>query len=137
MKVLLIVKFTDFRNALAGFLKMHNYTIVAQCNGWDAETLYKHYQPDLTITNLSLSDEYSGFDIIKKIRSINPTAKVVGMSQFYDDEYKAELKALHANAYITQDIDPNLLLEALQLVVIDKEYWQENKKQNTWVRFVR
>ncbi|MBI4971715.1 MAG: response regulator [Candidatus Omnitrophica bacterium] len=68
---------------------------------------------DLCITDLKLSDEYMGEDVIKACRKLRPAAKIIAMTGIVDKELKDAILALGVNDYAHKPsgIQPHVMYE--------------------------
>lgn len=80
----------DVRDLFVELLQMNAVEVVATgSNGDDAIKLYEAHQPDLVFMDY-LMPEYDGIYGAKKIREMNPDAKIVLISGSYFEEGKLD-----------------------------------------------
>jgi DNA-binding NarL/FixJ family response regulator len=107
-------------------LENAGHTAISTNTGDNAVSLYQQHKPDVTVTNISASRSLFGFGVIKAIRQVNPLAKVIGVSLFYNDAYPKRLNELKASGYFTQSIKEESILEILDIVYAGGTFWQED-----------
>ncbi|HTR80267.1 MAG TPA: PAS domain S-box protein [Bacteroidota bacterium] len=102
------------RNLVKGILTSKGYTVLTAENGAQGVEMYRNNQERIAVV---LSDmglpTLSGQDVLKKIRKINPNAKVMMASGFFDPESKSDLIAAGAKHFIQK---PYLLEEVLMKI---------------------
>lgn len=125
MKIMLIFKLKVYQDLLVNHLEKNGHQPII-ATGENAAELYRNYQPDVTLTNLNLTDTLSGIDVIKRIHHIDPQAKIIGVSQFYDRGYLIELQKAKAKGYFTQSIPLPSALKAIAIVNNFGEFWQQH-----------
>jgi DNA-binding NarL/FixJ family response regulator len=127
MKLMLIFKSERYQELLAKQLEQNGYQLIIAPPDQVTE-LYQQHQPDITITNITLTTTLSGFDVIRHIHQINPQARIIGVSQFYDTSYLTKLQQAKARAYFTQNISPASVLKAINIVSNAGEFWQQRNR---------
>lgn len=84
-------------------------------NGKDAEELYKKYNPDVVFTDIMMP-ETDGFYAIKKIREINPEAKIIAVTADLSNETTQKLQEIEISALIHKPFD----IQHIKKLLIEK-----------------
>jgi two-component system, chemotaxis family, chemotaxis protein CheY len=87
-------------------------------SGSEAVCLYKQYRPDVVFIDLMMP-KTDGFYAIKKIRGIDPAAKVVAVTANLTLEADQKLKELKINAIISKPFSIHEIKQALELYKIN------------------
>jgi DNA-binding NarL/FixJ family response regulator len=77
--------------------------------------LFQTHTPDVVILDLKLPDQ-SGVEVIKAIRKIDPSARIVVLSNFEGSEYLYRATDAGAMAYLTKDATADELCSAIRAV---------------------
>jgi DNA-binding NarL/FixJ family response regulator len=83
--------------------------------------LFQLHLPDVTIIDLKLPDQ-SGIEVIKAIRKLEPTARIVMLSNFEGSEFLHRATEAGAMAYLTKDSDADELLLAIRAVRVGQSF---------------
>ncbi len=75
-KIALVEDEIDLNNLIKTYLEKNDYDVVSYTKGIDAINNIND-NINLWILDIMLSDDISGYDIIKKIREINPNVPVI------------------------------------------------------------
>lgn len=67
-----------------------NYYVKAAGDGTEALNLLEIYEPDLMLTDLSMPD-MSGFELIRNVRAVNNTIKIIAYSALFHRPEEQEL----------------------------------------------
>ena len=96
--------------------------IVAEtASGAEALALYRKHRPDLVIMDLRLPG-MSGFDAIREIRTEDPAARIVVLSNYDGSEDVHRAMDAGAMAYLTKDAGADDLIEAILTVRKGRRY---------------
>jgi DNA-binding NarL/FixJ family response regulator len=82
---------------------------------------FRETRPDVTIMDLKLPD-LPGIEVIKALREIDPTARIVVLSNFEGSEYLHRATEAGAMAYLTKDSNANELLQAIRAVRVGQSF---------------
>ncbi|RUM66260.1 MAG: hypothetical protein DSZ06_03470 [Sulfurospirillum sp.] len=82
----------------------------------DALKIYQCNQIDLIITELFMLN-MSGFDMVKKIKAIEPDVKVIAYSSFSETEYLSKFNLSEFDAYIRKPIEKEKLFSTIYDVI--------------------
>jgi DNA-binding NarL/FixJ family response regulator len=116
-RVLLVEDHPMFRRALKRILEdTGRFTVVAEAeNGHSAIHLSDVHHPDLIILDVQLPG-VTGLKIARVLRKQQPHAKIIFLSMMADDDRLFEAIRSGASAFLTKDIETNVLLESIQRV---------------------
>lgn len=116
-----------FQKIMENILRPHFKIVAKGFSGTEAIELYKKFEPDLLLLDITMPD-CDGKECLQKIVSINPKAKIIMVSGLADPATIAECLALGAKAFITKsqisttNVKESELLKAINTVLgIDKE----------------
>lgn len=84
------------------------------CDGAEAVTLYEQYRPDILLMDIRMK-EMNGLSATAAILKDFPTARILLLTTFSDDEYIIEALKLGAKGYLLKQ-DYNSILPALRAV---------------------
>lgn len=108
-KIALVEDEIDLNNLIKTYLKKNDYEVVSYTKGIDAINNIND-NINLWILDIMLSDDISGYDIIKKIREINPNVPVIFTSARDKDLDKIIGLELGSDDYITKPYSPKELV---------------------------
>jgi two-component system NarL family response regulator len=91
-------------------------TVVAEAaDGRRAVDLYREHQPDITLMDLRLPT-ISGIEAINKIRAGSPTARIIVVTTFDDDDVLFGALKAGVEGYLLKDMLRRELLPAIRTV---------------------
>lgn len=90
-------------------------------NGLEVIPLVKEHEPDLLILDLGLP-HLNGLDILRRIRRLHLTTKVVVLSMHSEDNYVSEALQLGAAAFILKGSPLDELIDGIRAVMKGKTY---------------
>lgn len=102
MKILIVEDNLKMRSFIKKIVEQNFKTIEAiyECdNGEDAVQLYKKYHPDWVLMDIQLNN-MDGLTATKLIRSFDPAAKIIIVTQYDDPEYRKMAKDAGVIAYV-------------------------------------
>ena len=108
-KIALVEDEIDLNNLIKTYLEKNDYEVVSYTKGVDAINNINE-NINLWILDIMLSDDISGYDIIKKIREINPNVPVIFTSARDKDLDKIIGLELGSDDYITKPYSPKELV---------------------------
>jgi CheY-like chemotaxis protein len=102
-------------------LEHFGYRTISAADGAQGLSVYKDRpgEVDLVLTDMSMP-EMDGPSMIKALRSIDPSIKIVGMSGLMNSEQTAELESLQVAAFLTKPFTAEKLLNAISDVLNDE-----------------
>lgn len=106
--------------------------IFAAVNGEEGFLLYKDIVPDIIITDIKLP-VINGIDMVKKIRTIDKSVRVIMMSAFVDAKYFIQAIEAGVKGFLTKPIDSEklekLLKEQIHEIVLERSVKEEGRKR--------
>lgn len=82
-------------------------------DGETAVSQFRALQPDITLLDIRLPGE-SGLAVLNRLRQIQPTARVLLLTSFEDDEYVMAALQAGAQGYILKNASDALLVQAIR-----------------------
>lgn len=122
ISVLLVEDEEIIRIPLSKLLSRWVRVVYTAVNGEDALSVYKDNKIDLIITDLKMP-VMDGLALAKCIKKINPKAKIVMTSGYYESEYMEVASAIGVDSYLYKPIERDQLMN-----VIDKYYTEINSQ---------
>ena len=116
----------DLNNLIKNYLEHEGYNVIPIYSGNEALNIIGKETINLWILDIMLGDEISGYDIIKKIRSIDSDVPVIFTSARDQDLDKIIGLELGSDDYITKPYSPKELVLRVNKL-IDRIY-KNNKK---------
>jgi two-component system NarL family response regulator len=96
--------------------------VVAEAaNGQDAIEAYRTHRPDVVLMDLRMPG-IEGVEAVKRIREIDPQARVIVLTTYDADEDIARALQAGAKAYILKDIAADALIACIRDVLAGKTY---------------
>lgn len=109
------------RTLLKKILESDGYEVIAEAeDGIDALKFYNKFHPDLVTLDISMPFT-NGFNVLAKIKAINPEAKVIMISSSGHKKNIIDAADLGVNHFIVKPFSPEKVLETVSLVM-EKEY---------------
>jgi two-component system response regulator (stage 0 sporulation protein F) len=112
-KLLIVDDETDIREFAKNFFKKRGIEVLTASGGRSALDLIASDNPDLVLLDVRM-EEMTGVDVLRQLRKINQTTKVIMVSGVEDEETINEAKALGVKGYIHKP----LVLEELERIVL-------------------
>lgn len=125
-KICLVEDEKDLNNLIKNYLEHEGYNVIPIYSGNEALNIIGKETINLWILDIMLGDEISGYDIIKKIRSIDSDVPVIFTSARDQDLDKIIGLELGSDDYITKPYSPKELVLRVNKL-IDRIY-KNNKK---------
>jgi len=125
-KIALVEDEIDLNNLIKTYLEKNEYEVVSYTKGIEAINNINN-DIHLWILDIMLSDDISGYDIIKKIRETNSTVPVIFTSARDKDLDKIIGLELGSDDYITKPYSPKELVLRVNNI-IKRVYSKELKK---------
>ena len=126
VRVLLVEDHFLARMALRGVLSgRRDMMLVAEAaNGVQAVELYREHKPDVTIMDLGLP-QLSGLEAIKRIRDLDPSARILVLTNFGGSEDVHRALEAGASAFLGKDTGGDELIQAILAVNRNERYLPE------------
>ncbi|HHU54559.1 MAG TPA: response regulator transcription factor [Mollicutes bacterium] len=115
-KICLVEDEKDLNDLIMSYLKRENYEVVNFYNGEDAID-YVGQKVHLWILDIMLGDTISGYDIIKKIRELDPEVPVIFTSARDQDLDKIIGLELGSDDYVTKPYSPKELVLRVNRII--------------------
>jgi DNA-binding response OmpR family regulator len=90
---------------LAAHLRAEGYVVSGALTGDEGLKDFMLVRPDLVLLDITLPGEMNGIELLKRIRSINPTGRVIMVTGNTDQASAREALELGALAYIGKPFD--------------------------------
>jgi two-component system, NarL family, nitrate/nitrite response regulator NarL len=110
-----------FREGLRGLLSKSNFEVVwtgADASG--AKATAKDAAPKLALIGLS-SDDWNGTEVLKRLRALYPDCRAVVLASRATQAHFTACLAAGADGYLLTEVSPEVLLEALRLVMLGEK----------------
>lgn len=91
------------------------FSVVGESSGTDASQIVARVNPDLILLDLGLGD-VSGLDVLPKVRSAAPRARIVILSMHVRADYLQRALTEGAAGYLSKESSPELVVAALRTV---------------------
>jgi two-component system NarL family response regulator len=123
VRVLLVDDHALLRTGVANIINHEpGLQVIAEAgNGREAVDAFMRWRPDVTLMDLRMP-EMEGVDAIRRIRAIDPQARVVVLTTYDADEDIARALEAGAKAYILKDIAAAALIACIRDVLAGKTY---------------
>jgi two-component system NarL family response regulator len=96
--------------------------VVAEAtNGAEAVDAFREHRPDVTLLDLRMP-VMEGVEAVRRMREIDPQAKVIVLTTYDADEDIARALQAGAKAYILKDISADALIACVHAVLAGKTY---------------
>ena len=125
-KICLVEDEKDLNNLIKNYLEHEGYNVIPIYSGNEALNIIGKETTNLWILDIMLGDEISGYDIIKKIRSIDSDVPVIFTSARDQDLDKIIGLELGSDDYITKPYSPKELVLRVNKL-IDRIYKNSKK----------
>ena len=99
-------------------LESHGYTVHTASDGAEAVELYERIGNEihLVLTDIGLP-KLSGWDVCRKITALNPDARVLVASGYFDPNAKSDLKESAAKGFLHKPYLPEEVLKQIRVVL--------------------
>lgn len=114
-KLLIVDDEIDIREFAKNFFKKRNIDVFTAGGGNEAFEIINKEVPDLVLLDVRM-EEYTGVELLRKIRGQGNNVKVIMVSGVEDEETINEAKGLGALGYIHKP----LVLEELEKIVLQE-----------------
>ena len=123
----------DLNNLIKTYLEKEGYVVTSYYNGTDAiDNVDKDFH--LWVLDIMLGDDVSGYDIIKKIREVNPDVPVIFTSARDKELDKIIGLELGSDDYITKPYSPKELV--LRVNNIIRRVYTKDKQKISYKDYV-
>jgi len=95
---------------LEEFLSLFGHSVTSANSGADAIEVVHRARPDVVFLDIRMPG-MSGLDVLKEIKALDSSVRVIMISAFGDEETEAMARELGADGYIQKPVDlPGLLV---------------------------
>ena len=106
----------DTAEVFCEYLKIKGLDVIGKgYNGNEAVELYEKLKPDILLCDVMMP-QYDGFYALKKIRSIDPNAKVIMVTADMTSDTEEKLKELNATALVYKPYEIDSIIETIDKV---------------------
>ncbi|MBR1728966.1 MAG: response regulator [Selenomonadaceae bacterium] len=120
VKVMIVDDSKISRTILANHLSKTNFEVVAMAaDAAEAIELYREHDPELVTMDMNLPDA-DGIECSKKIRGIDPEAKIIMISAMKDASLIAQGRAAGISAFLQKPVSTNEIIDTLMLLCQQK-----------------
>jgi two-component system NarL family response regulator len=122
-RVLVVDDHALLRTGVANIINLEpTLEVVAEAaNGQDAIEAYRAQRPDVVLMDLRMP-EMEGVEAVRRIREMDPQARVIVLTTYDADEDIARALQAGAKAYILKDIAADALIACIRDVLTGKTY---------------
>ncbi len=116
--ILLVEDEEMLRNLAAVVLSSKGYSVLSACDGEEGVARYAEHREkiDLVLCDLGLP-RLEGTEVARRIRKMNPSAKVIIASGFIDPVVRSELQALGVLEFVQKPYRPDAILVTVREVL--------------------
>lgn len=116
VKVMIVDDSKVSRAMLANHLSKTNFEVVAMAkDAAEALTLYREFSPDIVTMDMNLPDA-DGIECSKRIRAIDPEARIVMISAMRDANLVARGKEVGIGAFLQKPVSTNEIIDNLLML---------------------
>lgn len=120
VKVMIVDDSKISRAILKGHLSKTNFEVVAMAkDAAEAVNLYKETAPAIVTMDMNLPDA-DGIECSRRIRSIDPEAKILMISAMKDASLEARGRAVGIGAFLQKPVSTNDIIESLMVLCQSK-----------------
>lgn len=112
MKILVVDDAAFMRNILKNILTRNGYEVVEAKNGLELLQVYQEQRPDLVTLDITMP-EMNGLTALKKLREIDPSAKVVMCSAMGQQAMVMEAIQNGAKDFLVKPFNAERVLETV------------------------
>lgn len=117
IRILVVDDHPIVRQGITSLLSNYpEFEIVAEAdNGTDAVALAEEEQLDVVLLDIRMPGE-SGLEVLRRIRPLQPEARVLMLTSFDDDEYVVGALRAGAQGYVMKNVSDEMLVNAIRSV---------------------
>ncbi len=115
-KILVCEDQDSIRKMIQALVSARGHSVISARNGAEALELATKDPPDLALLDLTMPGEFDGFEVCRRLRSLESTQKIpiIIVTALDDDESRKAATAAGATAYFTKPFSPIGLLGQIQ-----------------------
>ena len=117
IRVMLVDDHAGFREALRKFINLESdLEVVAEADGGRvALQLLPRINPDIILMDASMP-EMNGIETTRRLKQVQPKAKIVGLTLYGEPTYLEEMIAVGASGYLIKTGAPGNMINAIRIV---------------------
>lgn len=100
----------------------YTFIITEAASGMEAIDIIQKTNIDVVLMDQQMP-ELSGAETVQKIRKINPSLKILAISNYDEIAYINDMLKSGASGYVLKNIDPNELIKAIETILSGKNYY--------------
>ncbi len=115
IRILVVDDHPIVRQGITSLLSNYpEFEIVGEAdNGQDAVVLAMEEEPDVVLLDIRMPGE-SGLEVLRRIRPLQPQARVLMLTSFDDDEYVVGALRAGAQGYVLKNVSDEMLVNAIR-----------------------
>jgi two-component system chemotaxis response regulator CheY len=121
-KILVIDDSGLARRNLRRMLQSAGHAVVEAQDGMAALEMYFAEKPDVVLLDLVMSGMY-GLDVLKKLRQLDPEARVVVVSADIQTPSRELARELGASAFLSKPVEESDVLAAVEALLNGERLW--------------
>jgi len=119
--------------SMANILKRHVREVYTATNGQEGLELYKQYKPDILVVDINMP-VMNGLEMVRKIKSIDPSIRVILLSAFDNKEYLLDAIRMRVNGFLSKPVNSDKLIgiitELYENILLKQKVQEETEKKN-------
>jgi two-component system response regulator NreC len=117
VRVMLVDDHSGLREALRKVINLQpDLEVAAEANGGQAALqLLSHIDPDVVLMDGSMP-EMSGIETTRRLKRLQPKAKIIGLTLYSESTYLEEMVAAGASGYLMKTGAPENVINAIRIV---------------------
>jgi len=128
LNILIVEDQEEIRETLTTLIGLWAKSVESASNGKEGYEAYQKYSPDIIITDIRMP-VMSGLEMIRKIKSEQPTFPILITTAFQDPEYLLDAIELKVDGYIVKPIRKKDLKSRLELISKSLLFEEEIQKR--------
>ena len=96
-------------------LKKAGYSVTTAADGQDALAKIEFSTPDLILSDTRLP-RVDGYELVRRLKQIQPKAKIIGLTFYGESTYLEEMAAVGASGYLVKTGEPENVMNAIRIV---------------------
>ena len=124
IRVMLVEDHAVLRDTLRNLInRQPDLEVVGEANGGRAALqLFPRIKPGVVLMDGSMPD-MSGIETTRRLKQIEPKAKIIGLSFYGESTYLEEMEAVGANGYLVKTGEPENVMNAIRIVSAGGTYF--------------
>ncbi|HEX37274.1 MAG TPA: response regulator [Candidatus Cloacimonetes bacterium] len=126
--------------SMANILKRHVRDVYTATNGQEGLELYKQHKPDILIVDIHMP-VMNGLEMVRIIKSIDPTIRVILLSAFDNKEYLLDAIRMRVNGFLSKPVNSEKLIgiitDMYENIQLKQKVKEEEEKKNIALDLLR